>query len=128
MRFLLDTHVFLWWLFDSPRMSAAQRNIIADPSNQILVSAGSVWEIATKFRLGRLPEAAEFMTDVEAWIERTGFTELPVTAAHAAKAGAWLNDHRDPFDRMLAAQSVLENVALCTNDSAFSLFGIRVIN
>ncbi len=125
MRFLLDTHALLWWLFDEPKLSRNAREIIADPSNVILISSASAWEISTKHRLGKLPSAKVLVQDIPSWVERAGFTELPVRIAHAQHAGSWPQIHRDPFDRMLAAQSALEDLPLVGCDPAFESFGIR---
>ncbi len=127
MRFLLDTHALLWWLFDDERLSADARSIIAEPSHQLLVSSASAWEIATKYRLGRLDSAAELVSDISGWIARARMLELPVSIRHAQHAGLWAVPHRDPFDRMLAAQCALEDLPLVTRDPAFGQFGIRVV-
>lgn len=127
MRFLLDTHALLWWLFDDPGLSRNAREIISDSDNAILVSSASAWEIATKHRLGRLPAAGELVRDVAGWVERAGLTELPISLLHAQRAGSWTQSHRDPFDRMLAAQSAIEDVALVTRDPVFAAFGIRLV-
>lgn len=126
LRFLLDTHALLWWLFDDPRLSPAAREVVAEPQNEILVSAASAWEIATKYRLGKLAVASELVQDIDGWVRRAGFSALPVAIEHAQRAGAWPHPHRDPFDRMLAAQSTLEELPLVTRDPAFESFGIRV--
>lgn len=126
MRALLDTHTLLWWLFDDPRLSLVARAILADPGNEILVSSASAWEIATKFRLGRLPAATVLAQDIGAWVARAGFSALPITIAHAQRAGAWPQPHRDPFDRMLAAQGAVEDVPLVTRDPVFAQFGVQV--
>jgi len=127
VRFLLDTHALLWWLFDDPGLSEASREIIADPDNRILVSSASAWEITTKVRLGRLDGARELARDVATWVERAGFAELPVRIPHAQRAGSWPQAHRDPFDRMLAAQSALEDLPLISRDEALKSFGIRLV-
>jgi PIN domain nuclease of toxin-antitoxin system len=127
MRFLLDTHALLWWLFDDPRLSQAAREIIADGDNEILVSSASAWEVSTKHRLGKLPGAAVLVRDIAGWVERAGFRELSVTLPHAQRAGSWPQEHRDPFDRMLAAQSALEDLPLISRDPAFAPFGIRMV-
>ena len=124
---LLDTHTFLWWLFDDDRLSQAVRRLLSDPGNGVWVSAASAWEIATKYRIGKLPSARRLVQDIPGWIERAAFAELPVTAAHAQLAGSWPQPHRDPFDRMLAAQSRLEDLPLLSADPAFASFGIQVI-
>ena len=83
LRFLLDTHALLWWLFDDPRLSAAAREIVAEPANEILVSAATAWEVATKHRLGKLAVATELVKDIDGWVDRAGFTALPVSIVHA---------------------------------------------
>lgn len=127
MRFLLDTHTLLWWLFDDPRLSAAAREIVAAPANEILVSAATAWEVATKHRLGKLAVATELVKDIDGWVDRAGFTALPISIVHAQRAGAWPHPHRDPFDRMLAAQSTIEELPLVSQDPAFESFGIHVV-
>jgi len=123
---LLDTHIFLWWLFDDPKLPMRIREFVKDRRNVIFVSAASVWEITTKFRLGKLPEAGQIAKDVPKWIIRAGFESLPVSAEHAQLAGSWDLPHRDPFDRMLAAQAKLENLALATADSLLKDFPIKI--
>lgn len=127
MRVLLDTHALLWWLFDDPKLSVAARGLIADRDNEILVSSASAWEICTKHRIGKLPAAEPLVRDVAAWVQRAGFQALPVSIRHAQRAGAWPQPHRDPFDRMLAAQGVLEDVPLISRDEALAAFGVRLI-
>ena len=127
MRYLLDTHVFLWWLFDDPKLSPISQSIIRDPKNMISISSASAWEIATKYRLGKLPEAGEVATDIIGWIQKARFETMPITTEHAQLAGSWRFHHRDPFDRMLAAQSKLESNVLVTIDKAFELFEIEKI-
>jgi len=124
---LLDTHIFLWWLFDDPQLPSTIKKEIQDGRKPVLISAASVWEIATKFRLGKLPEAGEVARNVPYWIRRAGFEPLPVTPEHAQLAGEWRVAHRDPFDRMLAAQANLEEIPLATNDAILKNFPIVVI-
>ena len=127
MKVLLDTHALLWWLFDDERLSATARGILMDPSHVVLVSAASAWEIATKYRLGKLPSVDVLVQDLPGWVRRAGFTELPITAAHAARAGTWPQPHRDPFDRVLAAQSVMEEAPLMSADRALQGFGATLV-
>jgi PIN domain nuclease of toxin-antitoxin system len=127
MRYLIDTHVFLWWLFDDPRLPATVRDIIAEPNNEILVSAASAWEIANKHRVGKLQAAADLVRDIPTWISRSGFAELGINVAHAQRAGSWEHEHRDPFDRMLAAQSEIEGIPLITGDRVLQTFGVPVV-
>ena len=128
MRVLLDTHIFLWWLFDDPKLPVGIKRVIADTDNSISVSAATVWEIATKFRIGKLPHAASVAKNTPLWIERAGFQALSVTPNHAQLAGSWDIAHSDPFDRMLAAQSSLEKMALVSADKVVTLFPIEVID
>ena len=127
MRLLLDTHVLLWWFFDDDRLSAKLRTQISNPDNEILVSSASAWEISTKHRLGKLPEAGEAVHRFRELVTQARMGELPVTVEHALLAGAFEVDHRDPFDRMLAAQSRAEGIPLATRDPAFSRFDIEVL-
>ena len=125
MRLLLDTHAFLWWLDGDALLSSAGQRAIGDEANEILVSAVSAWEIATKHRLGKLPRAAEVAADVAACIASQGFTGLPVTVRHGQIAGALPGHHRDPFDRMLIAQAMIDNLVLVSHDVAFDHYGVR---
>ncbi|AYH45472.1 type II toxin-antitoxin system VapC family toxin [Azoarcus sp. DN11] len=127
MRVLLDTHALLWWFTDDPRLSHVARSTIADEANAIVVSAASAWEIATKHRLGKLDEAADAVHRFDELVAADGFEHLPITHFHSLKAGSYMAEHRDPFDRMLAAQSELESLPLVTCDPALALFGIRRI-
>jgi PIN domain nuclease of toxin-antitoxin system len=100
---------------------------MADPETTILVSSATAWEIATKYRLGKLPIAGELVRDMPLWIGKAGFRELPVTVAHAQRAGSWPQPHRDPFDRMIAAQSVIEQLPIVTRDPAFVSFATPLV-
>ncbi len=125
MRLLLDTHAFLWWLADDPDLSARAKAAIADPANAVHVSAATAWEITTKHRLGKLPGAALVAADVAAQIEAEGFDELAISVAHAQHAGTLPGPHRDPFDRMLIAQALLEDLVLVSIEAAFDIYGIQ---
>ncbi|MCP4751265.1 MAG: type II toxin-antitoxin system VapC family toxin [Proteobacteria bacterium] len=124
---LLDTHVFLWWLFDDPNLSKRIRKILGDIGNPVFVSSASVWEIATKYRLGKLPAASSVAENVPYWITKAGFKPLAISPEHAQLSGSWDVEHRDPFDRMLAAQAKLENLRLISVDKIFSIFPIKTI-
>lgn len=127
MRYLLDTHTLLWWLTNDPQLSPLAGTLIADEGNTILVSAASAWEIATKHRLGKRPVAGEAIQRFNELIEADGFEHLQMTYLHALRAGTYPPDHRDPFDRMLAAQSALESAPLISRDPAFAFFGTQVV-
>lgn len=127
MKLLLDTHALLWWWTDDPQLSAAARAAIADTANDVLVSAASAWEIATKQRLGKLDGVPEARARFIELLAADGFALLPILVTHALHAGAHAADHRDPFDRMLAAQAALEEATLVTRDPAFSLFDCKLL-
>ena len=127
MRLLLDTHALLWWLDGDQKLVKKPRKLIADESNEILISAASAWEISTKVRIGKLPGAVEVANSLSQIIASQGFTPLPIEIQHAQRAGALPGPHRDPFDRMLIAQSELENVPLISNDQIFDTYkAIRI--
>jgi PIN domain nuclease of toxin-antitoxin system len=127
MRILLDTHAFFWWVTHSRYLSSTARQLIEDGANEILVSPVSAWELANKFRLGKLPEAESLVDEIDWTIETSGFRSLPIMMNHAKLAGLLPGDHRDPFDRMLAAQARLEDVPLVTTDRAFRDFHIEML-
>lgn len=127
MRLLLDTHAFLWWLAGSSRLPLAARRAIADESNHVLVSAASAWELTTKHRLGKLPGADAIADRITDAIAEQGFEELPITVDDAARAGALPGPHRDPFDRMLIAQSQSHALTIISTDAEFDQYGVRRI-
>ncbi len=127
MRLLLDTHALLWWLFDSPELSKKARRGIADPGNEILVSSASGWEISTKFRLGKLPEAGDVPRRLPDYLRKARFDILDISLEHAMAAGALPGPHRDPFDRMLIAQALGEGMKVVTIDDVFRDYGVGVI-
>jgi PIN domain nuclease of toxin-antitoxin system len=116
MTVLLDTHVFLWLLGDPERVAADVRAQLADRSTRLLVSAASALEVATKTRLGKLPAGAAVVSTWPARVEALGCDELSVTTAHALVAGTLAWPHRDPFDRLLVAQALLEPAVLATHE------------
>lgn len=124
MRLLLDTHTLLWWLDGNRRMSKRARALVGRDTNEVFVSAASAWEITTKWRLGKLPGAADVAADVAGAVASQVFLPLSISLAHAQLAGQLTTTHRDPFDRMLAAQALVEGLPLVSNDEAFDLFGV----
>ena len=123
MRLLLDAHALLWWLADDPSLDRNARDLIADPANEVIVSAVTVWEIAIKRATGKLsvPEG------LAAVLERSGFIEAPVTAADAERAGGLEAIHRDPFDRMLVAQAVRLRAVVVTREPVFVRYGTETV-
>lgn len=124
MRVLLDTHAFLWWIADSGRLSGTARRLIADETNDIAVSAASAWEIATKHRIGRLPGGEAVALDVAGRISDQGFSELPISVSDGERAGRLPGPHRDPFDRMLAAQALARGLPIISIDGVFDRYGL----
>ncbi len=127
MRLILDTHALLWWLLDDPSLSIPARDAIADSRNEVLISAASAWEIATKARLGKLPQAVGLLDRLDDYLHRDGFAVLAISLAHARLAGRLDWSHKDPFDRMLAAQSRIENAPLVTTDAVFAAHGVLTV-
>jgi len=127
MRLLLDTHTLLWWLAGDPQLTLVARTAIGDEANEVFVSAASAWEVTTKHRLGKLPGAGSLAVDFAREIRAQGFAALPITLEHGQVAGALPGDHRDPFDRMLAAQAREEKMAIVSNETVFDQFGLSRI-
>ena len=125
MRVLLDTHALLWWLAGSDRLTAVARQAIADDANDVLVSAASAWEIATKYRLGRRPGAAVVAEDVTGCLRDQGFQPLAITVADGERAGRLPGPVRDPFDRMLIAQALRLDAVLISVEEPFDRYGVR---
>ena len=119
---LVDTRALLWWLADDPGLSAAAREALAEPANDVLVSTASVWEIAIKRALGKVSAP----DDLPSHIEAAGFGWLPVTAEHAWQVRDLAPHHRDPFDRLLVAQSLVERMPIVSADPLFSAYGVDV--
>ena len=127
MKVLLDTHALLWWWTDDAQLSPTARATLGDPSCTIFVSAASAWEIATKHRLGKLPGLEDALSRFNELVLADGFRHLPVSYLHALKAGSYPWAHRDPFDRMLVAQSEIESLVLLSCDSALADCGARLL-
>lgn len=125
MRALFDTHTLLWWILEDPALTQTARAAIGDTSNTMVVSAASAWEIAIKFQLGKLPGVADFISNFSSEMENEGFELLPISAEHGIRAGLLPGPHKDPFDRMLIAQSQAENTPIISNDAVFDSYGVR---
>jgi PIN domain nuclease of toxin-antitoxin system len=123
MILLLDTHVLLWWLDDPTLLSPIAQAVIAEPKNEVLVSAAVCWEIAIKRGLGKLMAPA----DLRGVIRVCGFTELPITPEHALATEMLPMHHRDPFDRMLVAQAIERQATLVSRDPLVAAYGVRLI-
>jgi PIN domain nuclease of toxin-antitoxin system len=121
---LLDTHAFLWWLADDPKLGERARQAIADGSALVHVSAATLWEIAIKQALGKLNVES---ADLAAEIPANGFVELPITGRHALRAGGLPRHHDDPFDRMLVAQALDEGLTLVTRDPALEAYELSTL-
>jgi len=124
MRLLFDTHALLWWMTGERAITATAEAAILDEHNEKIVSAASAWEISIKFNLGKLPGAGPFLADFHGHLARQGFTSLPMSVAHGLAAGALPLLHRDPFDRMLIAQALTEQLMLLSNEAAFDAYGV----
>ena len=120
----MDAHALLWWLADDATLDAQARAAIADPTNDVLVSAATVWEIAIKRAMGKL-EAPAGLMEV---IDQTGFDVLPITGRDGEGAGALPAHHRDPFDRMLIAQANRLGAVIISRDAAFAEYGVPVLS
>ena len=125
MRALLDTHALIWAVYDQDFLSPRVRQILQESGSEMLVSAASAWEMATKHRLGKLPEAAELAQDFINIVAASGYCFLSITPEHALRAGRLTGLHKDPFDRMLAAQAIHEDLILLSNDASLDQFAIR---
>jgi PIN domain nuclease of toxin-antitoxin system len=124
MRLLLDTHSLIWWLTEDSSLPASARNLIASRNSQVMVSAVSAWEIATKVRLGRLDVAADLARDFAGYLDQHQFESLSITTEHGIRAGSLPGSHKDPFDRMLVAQAQIEGLAIVSNDGQLDGYGV----
>lgn len=124
MILLLDTHALLWWLADDPALQPGARSAIADPANDVLVSAATIWEIEIKRALGKLDAPSGLVRAVE----DAAFDVLPITGRDAEHAGALPQHHRDPFDRMLVAQADRVGAIVVSRDAAFLPYGVDVLD
>jgi PIN domain nuclease of toxin-antitoxin system len=126
VRLLLDTHALLWWIADDERLSSRASALIADGANEVLVSAASAWEVVVKSALGRV----EVPTPVDRFfigqLEANAFVPLPIQMRHALGLSALPNVHRDPFDRILVAQAVAEDLTLVSGDAVLRSYPVAI--
>lgn len=123
MRLLLDAHALLWWLADDPNLGRPARDAIADPANDVLVSAGTVWKIAIKRRLGKLDAPGNLV----ATLNELGFEDVPITGIDGERAAGLEPHHRDPFDRILVAQAARLDAVVVTRDPVFDSYGTKTL-
>ena len=124
MRLLLDTHALIWLVSGDDRLSASLLAVLERDDIIVFVIAVSAVEIAIKHRLGKLPDVGRLATAIETVVEQLGLEPLPISLSHARLAGSMSGDHRDPFDRMLAAQAIMEGLTLVSADKALDGFGV----
>ena len=125
MRVLLDTHALLWAKISPEKLGRQAAEIMAQPLNVVFVSAASAWEIATKVRLGKLPGLERLERDFLEIMEQSGYTLLPIDVANALRAARFTAPHRDPFDRMIAAQALAMDIPVLSKDPKLDAFGVR---
>ena len=125
MNLLLDTHALLWWILDAKDLSRKARTALSSFRNEVYVSAATAWEIATKSRIGKLPDTDPFAHSIAENLHKLGFQELPISVDHAQRAGLLPGHHRDPFDRLLIAQAQAENLVLVSNETIFDEYHVQ---
>jgi PIN domain nuclease of toxin-antitoxin system len=123
MNLLVDTCTLLWWWSDPDKLSPRAVALLRDPANEVRVSAVSAWEVSTKYRIGKFPGAGVVVAEWNERLAADGFKPLDISCSHTLRAGSLPGDHRDPFDRMIAAQSLLEKLPVLSPDSAISALG-----
>ena len=123
---LLDTHALIWWLEGGGKLSREARRVIADPEATVLVSSASAWEIAIKQHAGKF-RVPDLIRDFQGRVQQEGFVELPISIEHAVRAGTLSGKHKDPFDRVLIAQSQVEDAAIVTRDGWFRKYAVQCI-
>lgn len=127
MKALLDTHAFLWWVTNNPQLSSTVQSILSDRSNEIFFSAASSWEIAIKAQLRKLEIPSKPEIYIAEQLEINSFQILPIEVKHTLQTYYLPNHHKDPFDRILVAQSQVEDLPLLTLDAKIAQYGVNVI-
>jgi PIN domain nuclease of toxin-antitoxin system len=124
VRHLLDSHSLLWYTLDDPQLSGTAKALILDPANEILISPASYWEIAIKISIGKLVWHQPYEDFIDACLNKYGFTILPIDPKHTARVIGLPFHHKDPFDRLLVAQALVESIPIISNDTALDAYGI----
>lgn len=127
MRLLLDTHAFYWWIGGNASLSPNAHAAIADQQNEKYISAITIWEIVTKFRSGKEPGFGGIAADVAGAVAAQGFTELAITSHHAEASANLPYHHRDPMDRFLIAQAIVEDMTIITADRIFESYRAKLL-
>lgn len=127
MRLLLDTHALLWWWNEGAPLGSQAKAAMGDVDNDVFVSAASAWEIATKVRKGQLPEFGGNLSAFAQDVERDGFKLLDIAVRRGIAGGSLAGPHKDPFDRLIAAQALLEDLVVVTRDAEIAAFGCKVL-
>ena len=127
MKLLLDTHCLFWAMLEDKHLSPLARTAIAAVPNEVFVSTASIWEMAIKVGIKKWPEAAELVANIEDELAEFGFVLLPISVAHVRRAGVMQSPYRDPFDRLLAAQALIEGLTLVTADAKVATLGAPVL-
>jgi PIN domain nuclease of toxin-antitoxin system len=127
VKLLLDTHALVWAMLDAGRLSKPARDAIEAPTSEVFVSVASIWEIAIKVGIKKWPEAEPLLPNVETRLNAIGFLQVPILVQHVRDAGTMAAAHRDPFDRLLAAQALLEGLMIVTADAKLASLGAPVL-
>jgi PIN domain nuclease of toxin-antitoxin system len=124
MKLLLDTHAFLWFVLNDPSLSQVARDLIIDPLNEIFLSPATHWEIAIKISIGKYQLPSPFESWINTQIQTNDFQILPIEVAHTAIVTTLPFHHKDPFDRLLISQSLVEKVSIISTDGIFDSYGV----
>jgi|SRR6185369_4623662 PIN domain nuclease of toxin-antitoxin system len=127
MRLLIDSHALIWYVDQHQQLSPASHAAISDPSNDLLLSAGSIWEIAIKIGLGKLVLTQPFSLWMSQALDDLGITVLPITVENADAQASLPKHHNDPFDRLIVAQALIEKVSIVSADARMDAYGITRI-
>jgi PIN domain nuclease of toxin-antitoxin system len=127
MKVLLDTHTLIWWFADSPRLSKKALHLISDANTEVFVSAVSAWEISIKEGAGKLSVSRDLLEDFDSTMSSQNFHRLAISTKHAFQGGRFKSRHKDPFDRLLAAQALMENLTLVSSDEKMAEFGVSIV-